>query len=408
MPRCVNIDWLEVYCLESNSEYPCNAEYFRRHGYIVHERDYGTRQYREMFTLEDRFGKNFVEVRRAPVAPDMAAYGISEFSTHIRLVNRYCYHDEAITMLIEFLARHNYVFKRIYRLDICLDFETFDWGQMPFKFVRSYLQGKIRKINQCNLSAHGVDNWNATEYDYLSWGSRNSMVTTKIYNKTKELAETNNDKPYIKQAWYLCGLVDDVQTLEKIKEDGTRYKPDIWRVEFSLNSKADHWLVIEDTSGKRVKKKAISHELSMFNGRDKLWHRFEELAYHYFRFKYFKADTRKDRCPDCNLFRFNTNREFYKVMQLASDKRKVSEIEILRNRLYKYVSHSINPQVNKACYLIIHELERQDLTRFTPNGLDAETAVYDVMNRINASGKVFIGYDIAATILQDIQQGNIW
>lgn len=408
MLRCVNIDWLEVYCLESNSEYPCNADYFRRHGYIVHERDYGTRQYREMFTLEDRFGKNFVEVRRAPVSPDMAAYGISEFSTHLRLVNRQCYADDAVTMLVEFLARHNYIFKRIYRLDICLDFEKFDWGQMPFKFVRSYLQGKIRKINQCNLSAHGVDNWNATEYDYLSWGSRNSMVTTKIYNKTKELAETNNDKPYIKQAWYLCGLIDDVQTMEKIAEDGTRYKPDIWRVEFSLNSKADHWLVIEDTSGKRVKKKAIAHELSMFTGRDKLWHRFEELAYHYFRFKYFKEGQRKDRCPDCNLFRFNLSRDFYKVMQLASDKRKVSEIEILRNRLYKYVSHSINPKINKACYLIIEELERQDLTRFTPNGLDAETAVYNVMNKINASGKVFIGYDTAATILQDIRQGYIW
>ena len=62
--RCVNIDWLEVYVLEDNMRYPCNADYFRRHGYFVTERVYGTRQYKEMFTLDDSHGETFIEIRR--------------------------------------------------------------------------------------------------------------------------------------------------------------------------------------------------------------------------------------------------------------------------------------------------------------------------------------------------------
>ena len=53
--RCVNLDWLEVYALEDNSRYPCNADFFRREGYFVTERAFGTRQYKEMFTLQDQY-----------------------------------------------------------------------------------------------------------------------------------------------------------------------------------------------------------------------------------------------------------------------------------------------------------------------------------------------------------------
>ena len=41
--RCVNLDWLEVSCEESNNRFPCDPDYFRSQGFIVHERDYGTR-----------------------------------------------------------------------------------------------------------------------------------------------------------------------------------------------------------------------------------------------------------------------------------------------------------------------------------------------------------------------------
>ena len=78
--RCVNIDWLEVYCLESNERFPCNADYFRSRGFIVHEREYGTRQYNEMFTLEDERRNKWLEIRRNPASGSSSFSGKSEIS----------------------------------------------------------------------------------------------------------------------------------------------------------------------------------------------------------------------------------------------------------------------------------------------------------------------------------------
>ncbi|MBR0341902.1 MAG: hypothetical protein IJH64_06605, partial [Oscillospiraceae bacterium] len=66
--RVCNIDWLEVYCLESNQRYPCNAEYFERAGYYVRQREYGTRVYKEMFEITDKDGNPLIEIRRNPAS----------------------------------------------------------------------------------------------------------------------------------------------------------------------------------------------------------------------------------------------------------------------------------------------------------------------------------------------------
>ena len=94
--RCVNIDWLEVYAKEDSSRYPLNADYFRQCGYFVKERDYGTRVYAEMFTVEDEEGHPFVEVRRHPLSGDSSFTGLDDYSCHLRLVNRACYYDDAV------------------------------------------------------------------------------------------------------------------------------------------------------------------------------------------------------------------------------------------------------------------------------------------------------------------------
>ena len=49
-------------------------------GYVVHEREYGTRVYNEMFTIEDGQGNNFVEVRRNPQSGSSSFTGLSELS----------------------------------------------------------------------------------------------------------------------------------------------------------------------------------------------------------------------------------------------------------------------------------------------------------------------------------------
>ena len=76
--RCVNLDWLEISAEESNSRYPCDADYFRSRGFIVHERDYGTRVWGEVFTIEDENGHDWIEVRRRPPSGASEFKGLNE------------------------------------------------------------------------------------------------------------------------------------------------------------------------------------------------------------------------------------------------------------------------------------------------------------------------------------------
>ena len=367
--RCVNIDWLELYCLESHDHFPCNAEYYRRNGYIVKEREYGTRQYNEMFTIEDENGNNWIEIRRNPASGDSSFSGFSELSTHIRLVNRACYEDDCVEKLRQFLLRHDYVFKRIYRIDVCYDFEFFDTGDRPEKFVQRYLAGKYAKINQCRCAAYGADNWASFDWETISWGSPTSMVGTKIYNKTRELQHAKSDKPWIKWAWFNCGLVDDPVNLQKVNSGGVRYQPDIWRIEFSLKSSADNWIVIESQSGKRMKHKAIPHRLSLFDSRDKLWQRFEDLAFHYFRFKYYEKGVRKDRCKDKPLFYFDKGREFLALGSLPQEAKQERPEMLMKRKLQMYKMKHFDERVREACDAIIQYIDTNEVKRLTPREL---------------------------------------
>ena len=118
--RCINFDWLEVYCLEPKSE-PRDAEFFGSLGFAVKKREYGTPQYREMFTiLEGEFP--MVEVRRNPYSLKNEGGVFVPESTHIRLSNRACYLQDPISYLRKFLQDAGYEFQSFSRVDICLDF----------------------------------------------------------------------------------------------------------------------------------------------------------------------------------------------------------------------------------------------------------------------------------------------
>ena len=303
--RCVNVDWLEVYAFEDNSRYPMNADYFRGKGYFVSEREYGTRVYAEMFTVENKHGEPFVEVRRAPMSGNSSFTGLSELSCHLRLVNRACYSNSPVRDLAEFMIEHGYIFQRIFRIDVCYDFRVFDSGDDPARFLRRYIENKYSKVNQCRVRVIGDDAWASFDWESVAWGAPSSMVGTKMYNKTKELKATGMKKPWIVQSWFASGLIDDPLNL-----------PDVWRIEFSLHSSARNWIVIEDADAKRSRKRAIPHRLDLFDSRDKLWQRFEELAHHYFQFRHVEYVAqvnseqerklkRKDVCREKRLFDFN-------------------------------------------------------------------------------------------------------
>lgn len=388
--RCINIDWLEVYCHESNDRYPCNADYFRRQGYLVKEREYGTRVYKEMFEIVNEMGDPLIEIRRNPASGESDFNGLLPCSTHIRLPNWMLYQGNPIEFLRNFLLKNDYIFKRIYRIDIAYDFEKFDSGDQPARFARRYLQGKYRKINQCDLSIHGKDRWSVIDYNSLSWGSKSSMVTTKLYNKTLELRQAKNDKPWIKTAWMINGLIDNPCSMTKRNALGELYKPEIWRVEFSMMSQADGWLVVEFNNGKKQIKQTIPHKLSLFDSDDKLWQRFQDLAFNYFHFKIAEKKKtkrglvdealsvvnsggveewqRKDRCADKVLFYWDANHQFMRLSMAPSSSKPNRLEQALKVKLQQYKMCHPDEKIRIAADCIIENIDRLESLRFVPLG----------------------------------------
>lgn len=385
-----------------------NADYFRSHGYIVHEREYGTRVYNEMFTIEDQHGHAFIEVRRNPQSGSSSFTGLSELSCHLRLVNRACYANNPVRDMAEFMIKHDYIFQRIFRLDLCYDFIRFDSGDDPARFLRRYIENKFSKVNQCKVRVIGDDSWASFDWESVSWGAPTSMVGTKMYNKTKELKATGDKKPWIKQAWFESGLVDDPLNL-----------PDVWRIEFSMHSSARNWIVIEDADSKHNKKRAVPHTLEMFDGRDRLWERFEEMAHHYFQFRYVeyleKVNSdgernlkRKDVCREKRLFNYNLDRTFYKIEGVAVECKPDKDDDILRRRLTLYREKHADPDLRRAIDILLNNLNRERLRQITAHGYAAE------IDQIRLAIATRTGWDYqtviekAEEIHKLLKQGEIW
>lgn len=360
--RCVNLDWLEVHCLEPYGD-PHDAEYFRRVGLTVMERDYGTRVYKEMFTVNDAQGNPFVEVRRAPYSTGYAGIH-DERECHLRLVNAACYLDNAADLMQQFIDTYHYDFNRITRVDICLDFERFDEGDDPAVFLSRYLRQVYSKINQGNITAHGADRWNGQVWNSVSWGSPTSAIGTKFYNKTMELydpATGTYRKPHIRYAWLKCGLIDDFHKVLKRKDDGW-YTPQIWRVEFSIRSSVKKWFAIE-LNGEAKHYQSIRNTLDMYDCRDKLLTLFASLQQHYFHFKHYNKEQRKDRCPDKVLFKWNGIQVTYKVGRddtlsiLGEGAKQSRPYDTLLKKLRLYQQEKPQKDIVEACQVIIRAIE---------------------------------------------------
>lgn len=360
--RCVNLDWLEVHCLEPYGD-PHDAEYFRRAGLTVMERDYGTRVYKEMFTVNDVQGNPFVEVRRAPYSTGYAGIH-DERECHLRLVNAACYLDNAAGLMQQFINTYHYDFNRITRVDICLDFERFDEGDDPAVFLSRYLRQVYSKINQGNITAHGADRWNGQVWNSVSWGSPTSAISTKFYNKTMELydpATGTYRKPHIRYAWVKCGLIDDFHKVLKRKDDGY-YTPQIWRVEFSIRSSVKKWFAIE-LNGEAKHYQSIRNTLDMYDCRDKLLTLFASLQQHYFHFKHYDKEQRKDRCPDKVLFKWSGLQVTYKVGRddtlsiLGEGAKQSRPYDTLLKKLRLYQQEKPQQDIVEACQVIIRAIE---------------------------------------------------
>jgi len=295
MQKFICLDWLEVFCNEGDS--PKDPTYFRRF-YELKIRPYGTPQYAQVFSILMN-GRAHIEIRRAPYSKREDGGIFRRGSCHIRLTNFACYLPNPARFLLEFLQFHNYKIQNISRVDIASDFAKFDSGDNPAEFLNSYLKTTYRKINQCKISVHGLDMWDGFFYNSAKWGSTESPISTKLYNKSMEMKEVK-PKPWIIERWQDFGF--DV------------INSDIWRLEFAINSKIKNF--VEITNGE-----FIPCTLEGLSELDNIGKIYAALTEHYFHFRVTEYDKdgnmkRKDRCKRKELFDFGKI-ELYKPMRDA-------------------------------------------------------------------------------------------
>lgn len=345
--RCINIDWLECYCEEPES-HQCDAEWYRSRGWEVQPRDFGTPQYREMFTLK-KDGEPLLEVRRSPYSVKSNGGVFLPRACHLRLTNSACYSKDPVGLMREFITSNEIIYHNITRVDICLDLKQFDDGKLPQDFVAEYMEGRFFKVHLTNLSGYGEERTGGSYqvfgkdsqyqriYSSIKWGSASSKITVKLYDKTKEMGE-QRDKPYIRNYWYAAGLLssEDNVRMAKIRDNryniaqidkklrkGTNEKlkairnnlaletlklkeevPKIWRVEISLKSEVKGIVAAEELDLTPQGKRRI-YELSLnaIDSKDKQLFLFHVFANRYFCFKVpgltrQGRPQRKDRCKD--------------------------------------------------------------------------------------------------------------
>lgn len=322
MNRCVNLDWVEVYCHEPADIYGhgiVTAERLRSRGWIVTEREYGTPLYHEMFyvAFSDAPNTPFLEVRRKPRTSSDGGAFVHLCSCHLRLTNLFCYSPAPFVILRHFILQEGYEFRSIKRIDICMDFNFFDDGEDPFYVLRSYMEGEIAKINQSKVSAYGEDSWRKRSWNSVKWGSPTSNISTKLYDKSMELKQKKM-KTYIQDAWRDAGL-----NLQKR----------VWRVEFSIKAGQQGF--------KNKKSQEFSKmSLSMFDSREKLLAVFHSLAAKYFHFKKLVnlqdgTPQRKDRCPDKKLFDISLLESAYEPTSWTAHRDLTRIYKIVRNKCFE-------------------------------------------------------------------------
>lgn len=410
--KCINLDWLSVYCLEPKG---CvmNAAYYKKLGWSVEEREYGTPQYREKFTLMN--GRHpFLEIERNPYSLKQNGGIFEPESCHIRLANRTLYQPNPVQQLTNFIIKYGYEYKGISRVDVCCDLTIFDNGMKPQDLANKYIKDKIWKVHQSHiapntddgddtwripihLGAHGKETKTGRTWNSLAWGSPKSALSTKLYNKTLEL-ETNTGKFYIKDAWVKSGLCElqkvryeyrnpktkeiEIRSKQITVAPGTAInqeipieeakKIDVWRVEFSMNSEGRKWIDLGDNH-------IVDLSLNAFDNLDSLAATFFTCSEWLFCFIYAKWITkgatrlkeRTNRCKKLQLFNTKFLHSHYKPQRQTEMEDPSRTEKIMMYRLIaKSKDKNLSEAYREACHQVARNLSKEHGEWWLPDAED--------------------------------------
>lgn len=216
----VSVDWLQVFCTDLNQS-DLSSLYNGKTSYEFSRTPHSSRHFAEIWNVVNEDGDLYAVIQRKPFSSIISADGAI-----VQLCNRELYKSFYISEFICFLARHGFKYKSLSRLDVCFDSNVLHNGLKYPNLIKKLMTGDYLKNNQAKVK------WNFSAIadvgkpmlcNSCSFGSPTSDITTKIYNKTLEMAEVKK-KPYIIERWAYNNI--DVNQ-------------DVWRMEISIKSKAN-------------------------------------------------------------------------------------------------------------------------------------------------------------------------
>jgi hypothetical protein len=177
--------------------------------------EFSTRHFK---VVEELFvnDKRIATITRCPCSPIL-----DPLMAIVKFDNWVLYDDAKHEIILGFFQRNGIDFICLSRVDFCCDFNVFDNGMIPDKFIKKYVARKFLRKGKTSQVAHNFGQGKNEHYEKgLKFGSNLSEVTAYMYDKSREMKEAHW-KPYIYMTWIKGGL--DIA------------RP-VWRVEISVKS----------------------------------------------------------------------------------------------------------------------------------------------------------------------------
>lgn len=213
----LNIDWLTINYIVEHS--PLNE------GLEVHignlkfiPQNYSTRQFRHVYLVYHKFEQDEI----ATIVCNPLSKILDCRLHQLKLSNWVLYQENRQNYLQWIKEAINGKFLSISRVDLCIDIVGFDF----YGFIKKYHDNKIREKKPKDVTEHYKKYNTESIYTGISWGSKLSDWTAKIYDKIREIQEQSG-KLYILDYF----KANDIDT-EKDK---------VWRYEFSITSLKDKY-----------------------------------------------------------------------------------------------------------------------------------------------------------------------
>lgn len=221
-PQLTNCDWLSfsVHMVMTDAERLEGVHMNCPHSYTLLPQKTGTNQFKQRAILYNEAGDKVLTLLWQPhsniIAPD---------TLFVEVANRWLYSNfDPLPLLLQI---HNFTFGSLSRFDIATDFNPTTRQQQVIAMLTAgtaYVQGKREGSQFHDFKQGQIVERQARQ---LSWGSPQTNIKFKLYNKTKEITEVDEqgrqwcNKPYIRDYWQLNGLVTN---------------RDVWRLEVSISS----------------------------------------------------------------------------------------------------------------------------------------------------------------------------